>query len=68
MTPWEALYGRGCRSPIRWLESRDVKPLGVYLVKHAQAKVSVQDKLLGAQSIQTKYVDHKERDTMFQFG
>lgn len=26
--PFEALYERGCRSPIRWFEVVDVKPLG----------------------------------------
>ncbi|WMV42384.1 hypothetical protein MTR67_035769 [Solanum verrucosum] len=40
MTPFETLYGRGCRSPIGWFEAGDVKPLGVDLVKDAQDKVS----------------------------
>ncbi|WMV07507.1 hypothetical protein MTR67_000892 [Solanum verrucosum] len=38
MTPFEALYVRGCRSPIDWFEAGDVKPLGVDLVKDAQDK------------------------------
>ncbi|WMV50945.1 hypothetical protein MTR67_044330 [Solanum verrucosum] len=38
MPPFEALYGRGCRSPIGWFEAGDVKPLGVDLVKDAQDK------------------------------
>ena len=33
MTPFQALYRRGCRSPIRWFEDGDVKSLGVDLVK-----------------------------------
>ncbi|WMV07813.1 hypothetical protein MTR67_001198 [Solanum verrucosum] len=57
MTPFEALYGRGCRSPIGWFEAGDVKPL----VKDAQDKVrSIQAKLLAAQSRQKKYADHKK--------
>ncbi|WMV09683.1 hypothetical protein MTR67_003068 [Solanum verrucosum] len=40
MVPFEALYGRGCRSPIGWFEDGDVKPLGVDLVKDVQDKVS----------------------------
>ncbi|KAH0672776.1 hypothetical protein KY290_026933 [Solanum tuberosum] len=40
MVPFKALYGRGCRSPIGWFEARDVKSLGVDLVKDAQDKVS----------------------------
>ncbi|EAW42591.1 hypothetical protein N9414_02831 [Nodularia spumigena CCY9414] len=51
MAPFEALYGRGCRLPIRWFEARDVKPLRVDLLKDAQDKVrSIQAKLLAAQS------------------
>ncbi|WMV57610.1 hypothetical protein MTR67_050995 [Solanum verrucosum] len=47
----------------------DVKPLGVDLVKDAQDKVmSIQAKLLAAQSRQKKYVDHKVRDMTFQTG
>ncbi|WMV29781.1 hypothetical protein MTR67_023166 [Solanum verrucosum] len=49
MTPFEALYGRVCRSLIGWFEAGDVKPLGVYLVKDAQDKVrSIQAKLIAA--------------------
>ena len=69
MAPFEALYGRGCRSPIGWFEAGDVKPLGVDLVKDAQDKVrSIQTKLLAAQNRQKKYADHKVRDMTFQIG
>ncbi|WMV32693.1 hypothetical protein MTR67_026078 [Solanum verrucosum] len=69
MAPFEALYGRGCRSPIRWFEDVDVKPLGVYLVKDAQDKVkSIQAKLLASQSRIKKYADHKVREMVFQSG
>ena len=37
--PFEALYGRGCRSLIGLFEVGDVKPLGVDLEKDAQDKV-----------------------------
>ncbi|WMV20173.1 hypothetical protein MTR67_013558 [Solanum verrucosum] len=57
----------GSRSPIRWFEARDVKPLEVELVKDAQDKVRcIQAKLLAAQSRQKKYADHKVRDMEFQ--
>ncbi|WMV49564.1 hypothetical protein MTR67_042949 [Solanum verrucosum] len=47
MVPFEALYGRGCRSSIGWFEAGDVKPLGVDLVKDSQDKVrSIQAKHL----------------------
>ena len=47
MSPFEALYGRGYKSPI----DGDVKPLGVDLMKDAQDKVrSIQVKLLATHS------------------
>ena len=36
MTLFEALYGRGCRSPIGWFEIGDVNPLGIDLLKDAE--------------------------------
>ncbi|WMV24487.1 hypothetical protein MTR67_017872 [Solanum verrucosum] len=69
MAPFEAFYGRGCRSPIGWFEAGDVKPLRVDLVKDAQDKMrSIQVKLLAAQSRQNKYADHKVRNMAFQTG
>ncbi|WMV41000.1 hypothetical protein MTR67_034385, partial [Solanum verrucosum] len=47
MKPFEALYRRGCRSPIRWFEASDEKPLGVDLVREDQTKVrGIQTKML----------------------
>ncbi|WMV59126.1 hypothetical protein MTR67_052511 [Solanum verrucosum] len=67
MAPFKAVYGRGCKSPIGWFEAGDVKPLGADLVKDAKDKVmSLQAKLLVAQSRQKKYADHKVRDMIFQ--
>ncbi|WMV46155.1 hypothetical protein MTR67_039540 [Solanum verrucosum] len=69
MAPFEALYERVCRSPIRWFETGDVKPLGVDLVKDAQDKVrSIAAKLLVACSRQKKFADHKVRDMTFHTG
>ncbi|WMV09503.1 hypothetical protein MTR67_002888 [Solanum verrucosum] len=38
MAPFEALYGRICRSPIGWFGARDVKPLEINFVKDPQDK------------------------------
>ena len=47
MAPFKEIYGRGCILPIGWIEVRDVKSLGVDLVKHAQDKMRIiQAKLL----------------------
>ncbi|XP_070002709.1 uncharacterized protein [Nicotiana sylvestris] len=40
MAPFEALYGRRCRSPIGWFEVEEAKLLGVDLVHQAMEKVS----------------------------
>ncbi|WMV08036.1 hypothetical protein MTR67_001421 [Solanum verrucosum] len=67
MEPFEALYGRGCRSLIGWFEAGDVKPLRVDLVKDTQDKLrGIQVKLLDPQSKQKKYSDHKVKDMTFQ--
>ncbi|XP_017984312.1 PREDICTED: uncharacterized protein LOC108663606 [Theobroma cacao] len=39
MAPFEALYGRRCRSPIRWLEVGERKLLGLELVQDAIEKI-----------------------------
>ena len=47
MAPFEALYGRGCRSHIGFFYAENVKPLGVVLVKDTKDKVSrIQTKLM----------------------
>ncbi|XP_055826471.1 uncharacterized protein LOC129894889 [Solanum dulcamara] len=67
MAPFEALYGRGCMSPIGWFEAGELEPLGVDLVRDAQNKVrSIQAKLLEAQSRQKEYADRKVRDMTFE--
>ncbi|XP_049372637.1 uncharacterized protein LOC125837586 [Solanum verrucosum] len=43
MALFEALYGKGCRSPIGWFDAGDVKPLGVYLFKDAQDRYELRD-------------------------
>lgn len=69
MAPFEALYMRGCTSPIGWFGAEDLKPLGVDLVKNAQTKVkSIQAKLLASQSEQKEYAHLKVRYMTFLEG
>ncbi|WMV45000.1 hypothetical protein MTR67_038385, partial [Solanum verrucosum] len=52
-----------------WFKAKDVKPLGVGLVKDAQERVrEIQAKLLAAKSRQKEYVDRMVRDITFQVG
>ncbi|WRX26670.1 Reverse transcriptase domain - like 10 [Theobroma cacao] len=51
MAPFEALYGRRCRSPIGWLEVRERKLLGPELVQDATEKIRmICQRMLIAQS------------------
>jgi len=69
MAPYEALYGRRCRSPVGWFEPGEARLLGTDLVQDAVEKVKViQDRLRMAQSRQKSYVDRKVRDVSFMVG
>ena len=49
MAPFEALYGRRCRSPIRWFDAFEVRPWGTDLLRDSLEKVKfIQEKLLAA--------------------
>ncbi|XP_069145548.1 uncharacterized protein [Solanum lycopersicum] len=69
MAPFEALYGRRCRSPIGWFDAFEVRPWGTNLLKESLDKVKfIQDRLLMAQSRQKSYADRKVRDLEFMVG
>ncbi|XP_070017071.1 uncharacterized protein [Nicotiana sylvestris] len=69
MAPYEALYGRRCRSPIGWFEPGEAKLLGMDLVQDAVDKVKlIQERLRTAQSRQKSYANQKARDVSFMIG
>ena len=69
MAPFEALYGRRCRSPIGWFDAFEVRPWGTDLLRESLDKVKcIQEKLLAAQSRQKEYADRKVRDLEFMEG
>ena len=69
ITPFEALYGRRCRSPIGWFDTFEVRPWGIDLLRELLDKVKcIQEKLLAAQSRQKEYADRKVRDLEFIEG
>ena len=39
MTPYEALYGRKCRTPVCWMELNEYKVIGPDIVKDTEEKV-----------------------------
>ena len=69
MAPYEALYGRPCRSPMCWTESGEATLIGPELVQETTKKIRViRDRLLAAQSRQKSYADHRRRPLEFQVG
>ena len=69
MTPFEALYGRRCSSPIGWFDVFEVIPWGTDLLRESLEKVKfIEEKLLAAQSRQKEYADTKVRDLEFMEG
>ena len=69
MPPYEALYGRKCRSPIHWDEVGDRQMLGPEMVQDAVDKVKmIRQRLQAAQSRQKSYADKRRRPLEFQVG
>ena len=69
MAPFEALYGRRCRSPIGWFDAFEIRPWGTDLLRDSLEKVKyIQEKLLAVQSRQKEYADRKVRDLEFMEG
>ena len=69
MAPYEALYGRPCRSPICWTKVGESSITGPNLIKDIYEKVSlIQQRLLTAQSQQKSYADVRRRPLEFEVG
>nr|GEV80235.1 hypothetical protein [Tanacetum cinerariifolium] len=65
--PFEALYGRKCRSPIYWSEVGESQLTGPELVRETTEKiVQIKNHLLNARSRQKSYADLKRRLTEFE--
>jgi hypothetical protein len=58
MAPFEALYGRRCRTPLNWSEAGEGMLFGPDLVKDAEEKVEIiRENLKLAQMRQKSYHD-----------
>ena len=69
MAPYEALYGRKCRTPLCWDEVGERKLLGPEIVQVTTNNVKViRDRLKIAQDRQKRYADNRMRDLEFQVG
>jgi hypothetical protein len=62
MAPFDALYGRRCRTPLNWLEAGERTLFGPDLIKDTEEKVQViRENLKLAQTRQKIY--HEKRTT-----
>jgi hypothetical protein len=69
MAPFEALYGRRCRTPLSWSQTGERKIFRLDLVVEAEDKVKIiQNNLKAAQSRQKSYADIRSRPLQFQIG
>ena len=58
MAPYEALYGKSCRSPVYWMEVGERTTMGPNFVRDTSEKVELIRKcLLMAQSRHKRFVD-----------
>jgi hypothetical protein len=69
IAPFEAFYGRRCRTPLSWSQIGERKIFGPDLVVEAEEKVRViQENLKAAQSRQKSYFDKRRKSLKFDIG
>jgi len=69
MAPFEALYGRKCRTPLNWIEPGERRYYGIDFVNEAEEKVQIiQQHMKAAQSRHKSYADRRRRPLEFNIG
>ncbi|XP_043694669.1 uncharacterized protein LOC122645431 [Telopea speciosissima] len=69
MAPYEALYGKKCRTPLYWDEVGERRMLGPELIQATCEKVDmIREKIKIAQSRQQSHTDVRRKDLEFQTG
>nr|GEX48639.1 putative reverse transcriptase domain-containing protein [Tanacetum cinerariifolium] len=67
--PFEALYGRKCRSPICWAEVRDRQLSGPEIIHETTKKiVQIKSQIQAARDHQKSYADVRQKPLEFQVG
>ncbi|GJT73656.1 putative reverse transcriptase domain-containing protein [Tanacetum coccineum] len=67
--PFEALYGRKCRSPIMWAEVGEGQLIGPELVQETTEKISqIKDRLKAVRDRQKSYADKRRKPLEFSVG
>jgi hypothetical protein len=69
ISPFEALYGRPCRTQLNWSESGEWIIFGPDIVTAAKEKVKqIHANILTAQSHQKSYIDKRHHPLEFEVG
>ncbi|GJS56776.1 putative reverse transcriptase domain-containing protein [Tanacetum coccineum] len=67
--PFEALYGRKCRSPVCWTEVGEAQILGPELIQETTEKiVQIKQRMQATHDRQKSYADLKRKPMEFQVG
>ncbi|GJW71063.1 putative reverse transcriptase domain-containing protein [Tanacetum coccineum] len=67
--PFEALYGRKCRSPVCWVEVGDVQLTGPEIIRETTEKiVQIRHRLQAARDRQRNYANIRQKPLEFQVG
>ncbi|GJW29464.1 reverse transcriptase domain-containing protein [Tanacetum coccineum] len=68
-TPFEALYGRKCRSPVYWAEVGDIQLTGPKIIHETTEKiVQIRQRLQVARDRQRSYANVRRKPLEFQVG
>jgi hypothetical protein len=69
MSPFEALYGRKCRTPLYWDQTGERQFFGPELIQEAEEQVRlIRENLRVAQTRQKSYADNRRRPLKFEEG
>jgi hypothetical protein len=69
MSPFEALYGRNCRTPLHWDQPGERQVFGLDILLEAEENIRmVRENLKVAQSRQRSYDDTRRREPTFEVG
>ncbi|GKB20106.1 putative reverse transcriptase domain-containing protein [Tanacetum coccineum] len=67
--PFEALYGRKCRSPVCWAEVGDVKLTGPKIIQETTEKIiQIRQRLQATRDWQRSYANIRRKPLEFQVG
>jgi hypothetical protein len=66
LAPFEALYGRKCRTPLYWNQTEESQVFGPKILQEAEKQVHIiRENLKTSQSRKKSYADNRRRELIF---